>query len=258
MHPWRSLLLLASAALLVAGCATKPPATDQDALAEYKATNDPLEPTNRVLYAVNNAFDEVVLHPLAVGYINAVPDPVRASVHNVLGNLGAPVVLFNDMMEGKPRRAGDTLARFTINTTIGLAGFFDPATGMGYPAHSSDFGLTLGVWGVDEGPFLFLPVLGPTNPRDTFGYGMDIPIDPFTWIGQGGRVRDLGYARYGMTVVDVRSGLIPTLDNVKEEALDPYATFRSLYRQHRNAQIDEVKSDNRATVPAWFPQPTGK
>ena len=243
-------LLLASA---LAACATPPPASDPEALADFKRTNDPLEPTNRVLYEVNNAIDEVVLRPLAVGYLFAVPEVVRTHVHDALSNLNSPVVLANDMLQGKPRRAGDTLARFVINSTAGIGGFFDVASGIGYPGHDADFGETLALWGVPEGPFLFLPILGPTDPRDAFGYGADVAINPFTWVGQGHTVANLEYVQYGLTAVDTRASLIPDLDKVKEQALDPYATFRSLYRQHRQAQIEAIRKDKRATVPAWYP-----
>lgn len=246
---------LLALALAAAGCATPPPASDKAALADFKQTNDPLEPTNRVLYAINDALDGVILHPLAVGYINAVPSPVRRSVHNALSNLDTPVLLANDMMEGKPRRAGDTFMRFVINTTVGVGGFFDPATSFGYPAHDADFGITMALWGVPEGPFLYLPVLGPSDPRDAAGYGVDVGLDPFTWVGNGFLVSDLYIVRYGLTAVDVRSSLIPDLDKVKEQALDPYATFRSLYRQHRKAQIDAARNDNRETTPDWYPSP---
>jgi phospholipid-binding lipoprotein MlaA len=253
MRAWSPVLLLAAA--LLAECATPPPASDPEALADYEQTNDPLEPTNRVLYAVNNGIDAVIFRPLAVGYRNAVPEVVRTHVHNVLTNLSTPVVLANDMMEGKPHRAGDSLMRFLINSTAGIGGIFDVADGLGYPEHSADFGLTLALWGVPEGPFLYFPILGPTNPRDAIGYGIDIALDPFTWIGSGETVNNLYYTRYGMTAVDTRAGLIPDLDKVKEQALDPYATFRSLYRQHRQAQINEIKNDNRATQPTWYDAP---
>jgi phospholipid-binding lipoprotein MlaA len=236
----------------LAGCATPPPASDPEALADYRETNDPLEPTNRVFYAVANGIDSVVLRPLAVGYRYGVPEGVRDHVHNVLANLNGPVLLANDMMQGKPRRAGDTLMRFVINSTVGLGGIFDPASGWGYPSHSTDFGVTLGVWGVGEGPFLYLPILGPSNPRDLGGLGADVAIDPFTWFGQGAAVRNLGYVRYGMTAVDTRTALLGDLDKIKAQALDPYATFRSLYRQHRESQINAVKGDTRATTPDWF------
>ncbi len=239
--------LILAAALAVAGpagCATPPPASDPAALADFRQTNDPLEPTNRIFYAINDGLDAVVLRPLAVGYINAVPEVLRDKIHNALANLSTPVRLANDMMEGKPDRAGTTLMRFVVNSTLGIGGFFDPATGLGYPYHDADFGMTMALWGVPEGPFLFLPVLGPSDPRDAAGYGVDVLLDPFTWVGNGFLVSDLELMRYGFTAVDVRASLIPDLDKVKEQALDPYATFRSLYRQHRKAQIDQVRDDH--------------
>lgn len=251
---WALAAMLAVAGL--AGCATPPPASDPDAVADYQQTNDPLEPTNRVLYAVNNGIDAVLLRPLAVGYRNVLPSGVRTGVHNVLSNLDSPVILANDILQAKPRRAGDTLMRFLINSTAGAAGIFDVATGWGYPDHSTDFGVTLAVWGVPEGPFLYLPVLGPSNPRDASGFGADIAMDPLTWVGKGATVSDLGWARYGVTAVDARSRVLTDMDKVTESALDPYATFRSLYRQYRQSQIDQTKADNRATTPAWFTPPT--
>ena len=241
--------------MTLAGCATPPPANDPDAVADFNQTNDPLEPTNRVFYAINNGIDAVILRPLAVGYTYAVPQVVRTGVHNALNNLGSPVLLANDIFQTKPHRAGDTLMRFVINSTVGVAGFFDVASDWGYPYHDNDFGITMALWGVPEGPFLYLPILGPSDPRDATGFGADIALDPLTWIGQGSTVADLGYVRYGLTAVDTRAGLLNVLDNVKATALDPYATFRSLYRQHRQSVIDQVRNDNTATPPDWFPHP---
>lgn len=253
----RLLAFLGLVMFSLSGCATKPPASDPDALAEYKQTNDPLEPTNRVFYAINNGLDTVILKPAAQAYRYVVPNPVRTGVHNVLTNIGTPVQLANDMLEGKPRRAGDTTMRFLINTTVGVFGIFDIATKWGYPDHDADFGMTLANWGVPEGPFLFLPVLGPTDPRDASGFGIDIAMDPFTWVGGP---HDTGltafeWTRYGLTAVDARERVLDSLDQIKKTALDPYATFRSLYRQHRHSQIEELRNDNRATVPDWFPRP---
>src|ERR1700677_2413194 len=147
--------LLAFSALVVfglSGCATKPPPSDPDALADYRQTNDPLEPTNRVFYAVNNGIDTVILRPAALAYRWAVPGPVRNGVHNVLANIGLPIQLANDIMEAKPRRAGDTTMRLLINTTVGVLGIFDVAAKWGYKDHDADFGMTLANWGVPEGP----------------------------------------------------------------------------------------------------------
>jgi phospholipid-binding lipoprotein MlaA len=183
---------------------------------------------------------------------------VRDGVHNVLSNIGTPIQLSNDMLEGKPRRAGDTTMRFLINTTVGVFGIFDVAKKWGYPNHDADFGMTMAVWGVPEGPFLFLPVLGPSDPRDAAGFGIDIALNPFTWIGTG--PNHPGWTAYKWTnfalnAVDQRERVLDATDSIKKTALDPYATFRSLYRQHRHAQIEELRNDNRATVPVWFSQP---
>ena len=239
--------------LSLAACATPP--TDPAELADFKQTNDPMEPMNRKFYAVNNALDTAVLKPAAQAYVWALPEGVRNGIHNMLGNLGTPVKLSNDMLEGKPRRAGDTTMRFLINTTVGVLGIFDVAKGWGYPDHDADFGMTMAEWGVGEGPYLYLPVLGPSDPRDFAGFGVDIAADPFTWVGQGAAVTALGVSKWAVTAVDTRSRLLGDIDNIKKTALDPYATFRSLYRQHRKSQVEDMENDNRATVPVWFPQP---
>lgn len=241
--------------LALAGCATPPPASDPEALADYRETNDPLEPTNRVLFRVNNGLDTAILRPVAVAYRDVVPMVVRTHTHDFLVNLSNPVTLVDDMLEGKPRRAGDTLMRLLINSTVGVGGIFDVASGWGYPHHDTDFGVTLAIWGLPSGPYLFLPLFGPSDPRDTVGLAADIAHDPFTWVGQGATVTDLYWARFGVSAVDARSSHIDDIDAVKKTALDPYATFRSLYRQHRASQIQETRDDNRATTPAWFPQP---
>jgi phospholipid-binding lipoprotein MlaA len=230
-------------AVSVSACAPRPPETDADALADYHAINDPLEPTNRVFYAVNNGLDTVVLRPIALAYQYVVPEPVRTGVHNVLSNLGTPVLLSNDLLQGKPQNAGNTAVRFLINTTAGLVGVFDVAETVGYPKHESDFGITLALWGVADGPFLFLPVLGPSDPRDAAGFGVDIALDPFTWVGKGAVVTDLGYTRFGITAVDARTGALDAVDQINKTALDPYATFRSLYRQHRASQIAAARNN---------------
>ncbi len=248
-----SLLIAAAMSALLGACAHVPPASDPEALAEYRQTNDPLEPTNRVFYRVNDTLDTYILAPVARGYRYVVPRAGRTGIHNVLANITSPVLLANNVMEAKPRRAGDTFMRFLINTSLGVGGIFDVATDFGYPAEDADFGITLALWGWggNGGPFLFLPVLGPSDPRDVTGFGSDIVLDPLTWASFGGS-KALGYSRYGLGAVDARSRVLDQVDQIKKTALDPYATFRSLYRQHRRSQIEEVRDDNAATVPAWF------
>jgi phospholipid-binding lipoprotein MlaA len=252
----RRHLLVIFAALLgnLGGCATPPSPDDKEAVADFNDSNDPLEPTNRAIYAFNDQLDMVVMRPAAKAYRFLIPRPVRGGIHNVLSNLGTPVQLSNDMLEGKPRRAGDTTMRFLINTTVGVLGIFDVAKDWGYPDHDADFGLTLALWGLPEGPYLFLPVFGPSDPRDAIGLGVNVAMDPFTWVGQGAAVRALDWSRVAMNALDQRERHLDDIDSVKKTALDPYATFRSLYRQHRVAQIEDARNDKRATIPVWFPR----
>ena len=249
---WRVFLFAGLLAVVLSGCATPPTNDDPEAVADFKQTNDPLEPTNRVFYAVNNGLDTVILKPAAQAYRFVVPSPVRTGIHNVLSNLATPMQLSNDVMQGKPARAGDTTMRFLINTTVGVLGVFDVAKDWGYPDHDADFGLTMARWGVPEGPFLFLPVLGPSGPRDAVGFGVDIALDPFGWVGAGTAVSAANWTRFGLNVLDGRERYLDATDSIKKTALDPYATFRSLYRQNRVAKIEAIRNDNRATVPVWF------
>jgi len=249
------LLVGATLTAYLAACATPPPADDPEALADFRQTNDPLEPTNRVFYKIDDGLDTYILKPAAQAYRYVLPEPVRTGIHNVLNDVGAPVRLTNDALEGKPRLAGDTAMRFLINTTVGVAGIFDVAKNLGYPDHDNDFGLTLGKWGVPEGPFLYLPVLGPSNPRDASGFGVDMGIDPFTWIGRGSTAFTIAsWSKTAISALDTRSRLIDAIDQVKKTALDPYATFRSLYRQNRAGKLETLRSDDHATIPVWWPQ----
>jgi phospholipid-binding lipoprotein MlaA len=253
--PALSLVILITFAGGLVGCATPPPASDPDAVADFKQTNDPLEPTNRVLYKINDGLDTMIMKPAAIVYQHVLPDPVLTGIHNLLDNMGGPVRLTNDLLQGKPRRAGDTAARFLINTTLGVGGIFDVAKVFGIPNHDSDFALTLANWGVPEGPFLYLPIIGPSSPRDATGFAVDIAIDPFTWIGRPSQ--SFTYESYSKTVanaLDQRSRLLSVVDNVKKTALDPYATFRSLYRQNRAGKLAKLRDENQDSVPISNPQ----
>lgn len=236
---------------LLAACTPRP--TNPQDLADYKESNDPYEPLNRKFYAVNDAIDRTTLRPAARFYGDTVPASVRQPIHNALTNVSDPIQFSNDVLQGRPHKAGTTFMRFLINSTAGGLGFFDVASRWGYPDHDTDFGITLALWGVPEGPFLFLPVLGPTNPRDAVGFGMNSALDPFTWVGFPGS-NALGYSRLGGGAVDARQRVLAETDSIEATALDPYATFRSLYRQHRQSEVDAQRADDPATVPAWYPR----
>jgi phospholipid-binding lipoprotein MlaA len=215
--------------LLLSGCASMPMADTGDVY-------DPLEKENRVLFDVTFQLDRAVIRPVAVAYRDVVPSGVRDSIRNFINNLGSPVTFANDVLQGDVDRAGTTLFRLGVNTTIGIGGLFDPATGWGYPRHSSDFGVTLGTYGVGEGPYLFIPILGPSNIRDLSGYGVDFLFDPFTYYP----LRENFWwqlGRTGLDDIDLRARNIETLDEIERTSLDFYASLRSLYHQERESQI---------------------
>jgi phospholipid-binding lipoprotein MlaA len=215
--------VLASASL--AGCATDP-----------SGQNDPFEKTNRSIFSFDQAIDHTVARPVAVFYNHAVPEFARDGIHNFLTNLDAPVTFGNDVLQGSPDRAGQTLGRIVINSTIGLGGLVDVAAKMGIPQHEEDFGQTLGVWGVGEGPYLVVPLTGPSNPRDSIGMVADYFMDPLTYMSWNNSTLYMGI-RTGMGFLDLRARNVDNLDQIERTSVDLYATTRSLYRQHRNAEI---------------------
>ncbi len=236
-----SLTSLAAGALMLAGCAT-PPTGDPDALAAYEEANDPLEPMNRYFHEVNYAFDETLGKALAGWYYVALPNFAQDGIRNALRNLRTPVVLANDLFQGETDRALVTIERFLVNSTLGIGGLIDVATELGLEYHDEDFGQTLAVAGVDEGPYLMLPLLGPSNPRDLAGRVVDVFLDPFTYISLATNVPVLsetyyGIARTGLDTIDTRARNLETLDEIRKGSLDYYATIRSLYRQRRASEI---------------------
>lgn len=228
--------LILGLALIVPGCATPP--TDPDALAAYEEANDPLEPMNREIFKFNQFADKYLIKPVAQGYVYVVPADGRKSVRNFLNNLRSPVVLANDILQGEVQRAGTTLARAVFNTTIGIGGLFDVGSGIGLPYHDEDFGQTLAVWGIGEGPYLVLPVLGPSNPRDTVGIVVDGFMDPLNLYLDHTDRAYLIYVRAAIDGIDKRSQVLDVLDELERTSLDFYATIRSLYRQRRIEEIN--------------------
>lgn len=195
---------------------------------------DPLERVNRGIFAFNNVADRYVLEPVAKGYRAVAPAPVRRSVVNFLSNLRSPVVFANDLLQGERERAGVTLGRFMINTTLGVAGLFDAAAVFGYQAHDEDLGQTLGVYGLPQGPYLMLPLLGPSTARDAAGRVGDYFIDPLNSCCVTGDER---LARFGAGTVSSREQLIETIDDLRRNTFDAYATVRSAYLQQRAAAL---------------------
>ncbi|WP_198372405.1 MlaA family lipoprotein [Roseomonas rosulenta] len=241
-------LALALALVVAAGCATRPDPDDAEGLAEYRETNDPFEPANRAMFEVHEVADRFVLQPVAEAYRDVLPQPIRSGIRNVLGNLRAPVILANDLLQGNITRARITLGRFMVNSTLGVAGILDVAREWGVPGHTEDFGQTLAVWGAGEGFYMFVPLLGPSSPRDLAGQGLDLAINPLTWLGQGVLVDAAGWTQLGLTVVDTREALLEPIDQVRATSLDPYSTLRSAYRQRRAFEIRNQESPGGRVV----------
>jgi phospholipid-binding lipoprotein MlaA len=228
---------------LLAGCANGPePEAEPEngALLGYEEPNDPLEVPNRFIFALNETLDTFILKPAAVTYRFWVPGELRDVVRNFTRNLASPVILANDLMQGEWQRAEATLARFLVNsaTTAGLGDVVDER----HPYHDEDFGQTLAVYGVDDGFYLMLPVLGPSTARDAVGRGVDVFLDPLTYVN-GATAFSIG-----TTVaqgIDLRARNIERIENVKADSVDFYARLRSLYYQRRQAAIDNADAPVR-------------
>jgi phospholipid-binding lipoprotein MlaA len=209
---------------LLSACATVSPETAHPA--------DPYEGFNRTMFAVNQKLD-LVLKPVAQGYVNGVPLPMRASIGNFFGNVADPMIGVNNLAQGKPREAGNDWARVAINSTLGIFGLFDVASEMGFDKHNEDIGQTLAVWGVKPGPYFYWPVLGPRTLRDTAGYVADSQFDP-VWQIQD---KPTLYSTAGTRIVDIRAALLPADTILESAALDKYSYIRNAYLQRRLSQV---------------------
>ena len=198
---------------------------------------DPLEGWNRGVYGFNNGLDRAVVRPVAMTYRRALPTPARDGVRNVLSNIGAPVVFVNDVLQVRPAPAAKTAFRFAVNSTVGLFGLFDVASPMGVPRHKADFGQTLGRYGVGPGPYLYLPVFGPSSLRDAVGLVVNTAIDPVTYARFDGAV-PAKLTVIGLNAVDLRVTFDRDIKDLQHTATDPYAATRSIWVQNREAFIN--------------------
>ncbi|MEO1765799.1 MlaA family lipoprotein [Thiobacter aerophilum] len=208
-------------ALSLSGCAT---ATDP---------RDPLEPVNRGIYRFNETVDKAVLKPVAQGYKAVLPQPVRTGVANFFSNIEDVLIALNNLLQFKFHNAASDVARVAFNTTFGIAGIFDVATSFGLEKHDEDFGQTLGYWGIGDGPFLMLPILGPSNLRDTVGLAAYYQLDPVLNLDHIPTRNTLSTLRF----VNHRAQLLDAEKVLDEAALDPYTFLRDAYIQHRRSLI---------------------
>jgi phospholipid-binding lipoprotein MlaA len=218
---------------LLAGCATGPDASP----------NDPLEPFNRVVFRANDKIDQYVAIPLAKGYRKVTPSPVRTAVTNFFSNIGDVGNIINNALQGKGEDAVNSLMRVAFNTTFGIAGLIDIATPAGLRKHPQDFGLTLGNWRVPSGPYLVLPLFGPSSFRDGAGLAVDFQLDPVSYAEPG--VRN---PLYGGNFVNTRANLLDTTQLLEEVALDKYTFVRDGYLQRRAYLIESEAEQRRLPV----------
>jgi phospholipid-binding lipoprotein MlaA len=214
---------------------------DAEALYSTPAVRDPWEGFNRKMHSFNNVLDRFVFRPVAVGYDKITPDPVQSGVSRFFGNLRLPVTAVNQALQGRPGQAGQSLGRFVVNSTAGIAGVFDPAAHIGMPKRDGeDFGQTLATWGWRDSRYLVMPLLGPRTVRDTVSIAVDSPMSPISQIDKSGVADKLTI----MQMVDGRAQMLP-LDQVRKDALDDYTFVRDAWAQRRNRQIEQDLSRSR-------------
>lgn len=224
----RSALAVLFASALSA-CVSLPPNSP-------RSPQDPWESWNRGVYRVNDALDRAIAKPVAQTYVKIVPAPIRTGVTNFFSNLETPTVMLNDALQGKFLAAANDLGRFILNTTVGLAGVLDPASAAGLDRNDEDFGQTLGRWGVHSGPFIEIPVLGPSDLRDAPARVVDGYTNPRAYIKNK-------YIEYGLYLPDFtdRRARLLSLDDTLKNTYDPYAFVRDAYLQRRAYLVADGK-----------------
>jgi phospholipid-binding lipoprotein MlaA len=214
----------------------------------HQRNYDPLEDLNRYFFSLDMTLDDVLFKPTAYAYRYVVPKPGRRGIRNVLNNLESPVIFANDLLQGEVSRAGNTTVRFAVNSTLGLLGLFDVAKAIGLPRHEEDFGQTLAAnTGMGGGPYLVLPILGPTNFRDLTGRIIDLAFDPLTWMG-GTDIEAIAIGRFVLDAISMREANIETFDEIERTSIDLYSQVRSIYNQHRQSEIKNGR-DNLKDMP---------
>jgi phospholipid-binding lipoprotein MlaA len=230
----QKIALVLSAASLAAGCTTM----------RAPSASDPLEGFNRTVDGFNQVVDKAVVKPLAQGYDKITPPEIKTVIGNFFSNLDDVSVAVNNLLQGKPKAAGSDITRFALNSTLGIVGLADVATELGFQKNDEDFGQTLGVWGVGSGPYLVLPILGPSTLRDAPARFVDAPLDPL-FHQDDVRVRN---SLLVVNVVNTRARLLPATDLVERVALDQYAFVRDAYLKRRASLIRDGASDPNERV----------
>lgn len=223
------LLTLACLSLSLFGCASLPPNAKRD-------PRDPWERMNRTTFKVNTALDHAIARPVARTYQKYTPEPVRNSVSNFIDNLTYPITIGNDLLQLKWKPFAQDIGRFVLNSTVGVGGFFDPASQTGLPKNDEDLGQTFGHWGAHPGPYFVIPILGPSDVRDGLGRVGDIWLSPTHYIQNN----YISYGLIGVEALDIRYRLLPQ-DKLLDEAYDPYTLLKNAYLQRRQYQVSDGK-----------------
>lgn len=249
--PKMSLLKLTSCTLLLnlilapfghasnAVALTHGPMPTEDGAQSDLPKEDSLEGMNRFFFGLNQLLDGLILKPVAQIYDLCTPEPIQNGVSNFLDNLSEPVTFANELLQGRPDAAMQTLGRFAINSTLGVGGLFNAAYEVAdLSRHQEDFGQTLAVWGVDSGPYLVVPALGPSSFRDLIGTGVEFVLDPVSYVFRRNKHSELTWVRTGVDAVRRRKDVLSITDRIDSTSADPYATYRVLYGQSRLFQIN--------------------
>ena len=231
-------------AMALSACVTLPPNSP-------RSPQDPWESWNRGVYRFNDVVDRAIAKPVATTYVKVLPSPIRLGVTNFFANLETPTVMVNDALQGKFLAAANDLGRFVLNTTVGLAGILDPASSAGLDRNNEDFGQTLGKWGVHPGPFVELPVLGPSDLRDAPARLVDTYTNPRQYINSTW----IKYGLYLPDLTDRRAALLP-LDETLKHVYDPYAFVRDAYLQRRAYLVSDGKVTEEPLVDPGADLPT--
>ncbi len=229
-----------SVSLMAAGCASTGTEHKEATVVGGEQISDPFEGANRSILTVNEAVDKAVIEPVARGYRYIAPKPVRNSVRNFLRNLKSPVIMGNQLLQGDLEGFGNATGRLVINTLLGVGGIFDVADMGGIPYEPEDFGQTLAVWGVGNGPYIVIPLLGPSTLRDGTGLLVDSFADPVRIYMFNHDLEWLHYTRIGVSVIDQREELLDVIDDLRRNSFDYYAALRSAYYQRRQALVNDM------------------
>ena len=239
-----SAVLCLSLMISVSASAQPTPA----AQSKSQEVSDPIEPVNRVVFVFNDFLDRILIEPVAKGYNFILPQIVRDGVQNFMRNLKAPIIVGNDLLQGRVGDAGVATARFLINTTVGVAGVADVASTQGLKYKNADFGQTLSTWGVGKGFYLVLPILGPSSLRDGAGDFADAYVDPVRLYAHNTHREWIYYTREVVEGIDTRSRLIKPIDDMRANSLDYYAAARSAYSQHRDSFLRGESADESSSA----------